>query len=73
MRFAMSALIASTLISATSFAAKFEIDKAHTHVSFSAPHLMVSKVKGGFNDFNGTFEFDEKSQKLSNVMVMKMN
>lgn len=69
MRFAVSTLIATTLLSVSSFAAKLEIDKAHTHVSFSAPHLVVSKVKGHFTDFSGTFEFDEKSQKVSNLMV----
>ena len=31
------------------------IDPTHSEVGFSVRHLMVSKVKGRFNEFSGTF------------------
>ena len=31
------------------------IDTAHSEIGFSVRHLMVSKVKGAFRDFSGTF------------------
>ena len=32
----------------------FVLDKSHTQVGFVARHLMVSKVRGRFNDYEGT-------------------
>ena len=49
-------------------AVTYAVDKDHTHVGFEIKHLVVSKVQGRFNDFNGTFDFDEKDHKLSNVI-----
>src|SRR2546430_11038900 len=31
------------------------IDTTHSEIGFSVRHLMVSKVKGAFRDFSGTF------------------
>jgi polyisoprenoid-binding protein YceI len=36
----------------------YEVDKAHTALSFAVKHMMVSTVKGSFKDFSGTIEFD---------------
>lgn len=58
-----------SLLATSALAAKFDLDKAHTNISFTAPHLMVSKVKGRFDQFNGTFDFDEKTEKLNDVAV----
>jgi polyisoprenoid-binding protein YceI len=38
---------------------RYEIDKAHTHVGFTAKHLAVSTVRGQFNAFDGYFEGPE--------------
>ena len=38
---------------------KWQIDAAHSSVTFSVRHLMISKVKGSFNDFSGTIVIDE--------------
>ncbi len=35
---------------------KYEVDKAHTTVGFTAKHLAVSTVRGQFNKFEGGFE-----------------
>jgi polyisoprenoid-binding protein YceI len=37
----------------------YVLDKAHTVVGFVARHLMVTKVRGHFPDFNGTIEVAE--------------
>ena len=38
---------------------RYEIDKAHTSVGFTAKHLAVSTVRGQFNQFEGHFEGPE--------------
>jgi polyisoprenoid-binding protein YceI len=35
---------------------RYEIDKAHTHLGFTAKHLAVSTVRGRFNKFEGHLE-----------------
>ncbi|WP_374033863.1 YceI family protein [Bdellovibrio bacteriovorus] len=69
MRALLLSFMATSLVSISALAAKFDVDKAHTNVSFTAPHLMVSKVKGRFDQVSGSFEFDEKSMKLSDINV----
>jgi polyisoprenoid-binding protein YceI len=36
----------------------YSIDPSHSRVGFVARHAMVTKVRGGFNDFAGTFTID---------------
>jgi polyisoprenoid-binding protein YceI len=36
----------------------WEFDKAHSNVGFSVKHLVISKVKGTFNDYSGQVKFD---------------
>ena len=57
MRLAMIA--AAVLISATSVRAEtFRIDPGHSYVGFSVTHLAISHVKGQFNEFSGTIDYD---------------
>lgn len=56
--------IASALFVSTLFAGNYNIDVSHSSVAFKVKHLMISNVKGNFNDFKGSFEYDEKAQKL---------
>lgn len=65
--FKLTALL--LIFSSCAFAAKFDLDPAHTNIRFSAPHLMISKVKGRFDKFSGSFDFDEKTMKLDNINV----
>jgi polyisoprenoid-binding protein YceI len=39
---------------------RFELDKAHTAIGFSAKHLGVSTVRGSFDQFEGYFEADRE-------------
>ncbi|WP_413580516.1 YceI family protein [Bdellovibrio sp. HCB288] len=64
-----TALLLTTLLSTPAWAEKFTIDPAHTTITFKVQHMMISKVKGRFDKFEGSFDFDEKSQKLDNVVV----
>ena len=58
-------LAAAVLWAAPSlWAAKYNIDPAHSDVSFRVRHMMVSKVGGRFEAFSGTFEHDSKNLKL---------
>ncbi|WP_374029152.1 YceI family protein [Bdellovibrio bacteriovorus] len=69
MRILLFSFLSLSVFSLNSYAEKFELDKAHTNVTFEAPHLMVSKVRGRFDKYDGTFDFDEQSMKLDNVVV----
>ncbi len=47
----------------------YKVDKEHTNVGFTVKHLMISKVRGRFNDFNGEFVYDEKAKNFTAVKV----
>lgn len=36
----------------------WKIDSAHSEVNFAVRHMMISKVRGQFEQFDGTIEFD---------------
>ena len=48
--------------------ASYKIDKSHSEVLFQVRHL-VTRVRGRFVDFEGTFEFDEGNPGASSVSV----
>ncbi|MNK11915.1 hypothetical protein D3C87_299660 [compost metagenome] len=66
---ALHLLFITSIFSSVALATEFKIDPAHTNVGFEAPHLVVSKVRGRFDKFEGGFTFDEKTKKLDNVHV----
>lgn len=43
------------------------IDKAHTTIGFSVRHMVISNVKGQFNEFSGQFKFDPVKVELSSA------
>lgn len=63
--------IASLLISNSLFADTYAIDTkgAHASINFKISHLGYSWIYGRFNDFEGSFEFDEANKDQSNVSV----
>ena len=65
--------LVSAILSATLFAVDFELDKSHSAVGFSVKHLMVSNVKGKFNNFDGNFSFDAKTKKHIIQQIGKTN
>lgn len=55
------------LPSAGAFAKTYTVDKEHTNVGFTVKHLMISKVRGRFDQFNGEFTYDEKKKTFKDV------
>lgn len=55
-------------LSASAFATEYQVDPAHSRVSFSIRHMM-SKVTGEFKDYQGTFKFDEAKKTFSDANI----
>lgn len=45
----------------------WHIDHAHSHINFHARHMMISKVRGSFESFTGSIEFDPED--MTNTIV----
>ncbi len=45
------------------------IDSAHSQIQFTVRHMMISNVRGRFEQFGGTVEFDEQDPARSSVEV----
>lgn len=57
MTLAIAALAASTVHAEPQ---TFNLDGAHSVIGFSVRHMAISKVRGNFNDFEGSFTIDPK-------------
>jgi len=60
-------VLSSTLLVSTLFAGNHNVDAAHSTVGFKIKHMMISNVSGTFDKFNGTFEYDEKTNSLKQL------
>ena len=47
----------------------WKIDPAHSEINFTVRHMMISNVRGRFEDFTGTVEFNRQSPHKSQVEV----
>lgn len=47
----------------------WQIDSSHSHINFTARHMMISKVRGSFENFSGTVNFDEENPTNTTVNV----
>jgi len=47
----------------------WQFDSGHTHIGFTGRHLMVATVRGEFEKFSGTVEFDEHDLSRSKVNI----
>lgn len=47
----------------------WKIDNAHSQIEFTVRHMMISNVRGRFEHFGGTVEFDEADPTRSTVKV----
>ncbi|MBU1192104.1 MAG: YceI family protein [Gammaproteobacteria bacterium] len=65
------ALITTLSVPAYAPAADYVIDtaKAHAFIQFRIQHLGYSWLYGRFNEFNGTFSYDEKNPSANKVEV----
>jgi polyisoprenoid-binding protein YceI len=67
---AFAALTALAALSATGMAAdKYSADPSHSSVGFAVKHMVVSKVKGYFNDYTVDIVYDDKDITKSSVEV----
>jgi polyisoprenoid-binding protein YceI len=62
-----NATIAPTTVSELS--GTYTIDAAHTRIGFVARHAMVTKVRGAFNDFEGSATVDDNDPGSSRVTL----
>jgi polyisoprenoid-binding protein YceI len=64
-------LATALVISGNLFAEDYVIDKegAHAFIQFKISHLGYSWLWGRFNDFDGTFSYDEKNKAASKIAV----
>ncbi|MDF1563083.1 MAG: YceI family protein [Deltaproteobacteria bacterium] len=62
-------LLALTLLALPSLASAstWQVDAAHATVGFEVSHLMISKVRGSFDEVQATLELDEKNLANSKV------
>lgn len=47
----------------------WQIDFAHSHIYFTARHMMISKVRGNFESFSGDIAFDPDNPAATTVNV----
>lgn len=59
--------ISFAAFSQMAFAATYQIDKAHSQVSFIIPHMKFFKVRGAFTEFSGTLEADPSKKSIQAV------
>ncbi|MGH9032823.1 MAG: YceI family protein, partial [Acidimicrobiia bacterium] len=57
----------TTVTVPTTLTGKYAIDPAHSRVGFVARHAMVTKVRGSFNEFEGTGYFDAEDPTRSHL------
>ncbi len=51
-------------------AATYVLDKSHCNIGFSVKHLVISNVKGKFDDFEGSFDFDDAKKSLASAQAV---
>ena len=73
MRKFLLAVLFAHLGSSFLLADTYNLDKAHTQISFTVSHLVISHVSGGFRDFNGTINYDPSDVTKSTVDVHIMS
>jgi len=47
----------------------WQIDPAHSEIQFSVRHMMISKVRGRFEEFGGEVKFNEENPAASSVDI----
>jgi polyisoprenoid-binding protein YceI len=58
------------LFSSLSFSQVYQLDLAHSSLSFTIRHMTISKVRGHFTDFNVEISANEKDITLSSVKAV---
>ncbi|HWL98822.1 MAG TPA: YceI family protein [Nocardioidaceae bacterium] len=61
----------TTLQNLAQLAGDYTLDHTHTRIGFVARHAMVTKVRGAFNEFEGTARIDSDLSKSSAQLTIK--
>ena len=59
----------STLTAPASLTGTYTIDPTHSRIGFVARHAMVTKVRGSFNEFEGSGYFDAENPAVSDLQL----
>jgi polyisoprenoid-binding protein YceI len=65
----LAAAFASVLAITASAADDYKIDAAHSSIEFSVKHMVISNVKGTFDEFDAAIEYDPDNIENSSVEV----
>jgi polyisoprenoid-binding protein YceI len=60
----------STVTAPSTITGTYAIDPAHSRIGFVARHAMVTKVRGSFNEFEGSGYFDAEDPTKSNLELV---
>lgn len=58
-------LLLPILTPSVSAKAAYDLDKAHSSIGFAVSHMMLSHVKGWFDEFDGKLAYDKKTNQLT--------
>jgi len=58
-------LLAVLVLSSSIFAASFQVDSAHSKITFKVKHLAISNVYGSFAKYDANIDYDINSKKLN--------
>ncbi|MEW5956513.1 MAG: YceI family protein [Chloroflexota bacterium] len=47
----------------------WQLDKTHSGINFSVRHMMISKVRGSFAEFDGVFDINEANPTQSKIEI----
>ena len=59
----------TTITSSTAVTGTYAVDPSHSRIGFVARHAMVTKVRGSFNEFEGSGHFDAENPANSRLTV----
>jgi polyisoprenoid-binding protein YceI len=60
-------VLTAMLVAPAAHAVQYSLDTAHSEVLFKVKHMTISTVTGSFKDFEGGFDYDPATGKLSGV------
>jgi polyisoprenoid-binding protein YceI len=66
----MTTIEAVTPESPVTLSGKYTIDSVHSRIGFVARHLMITKVRGSFDEFEGKATLDAQNPENSSVEIV---
>lgn len=57
----MTAMLVAGLSAGAAQSASYTVDASHSYIGFSVRHMVVTTVRGNFNEFEGSFDYDPEN------------